>query len=383
MADTKTALVLTEITQQQVREYLNSHPDVLGNHDGLRSYEVAISNMIVQMENLLKEKEEHNDRRIYEAVPAAIRPIFEDEDTSEELAYAAYVALCTFYRRARRHQELETLLTTGKAGFKNKISYQFISLMCQKLKNPNDWTLLEKADHLCQPGVMGYNIGVEHCFAEYVADACENDETRAAYFVKHYMDKAIARVEDAINKSIDENNGKTGYPKFYITKARLLNINAIYGDPGEQETSFNQSQSYIAMAASVEPSMNRKLEYQVIGDRLQSQYYRKTLARSIKRQEEELAAQIRESNVKNLEFLSFFSAIIGLLIAGTQIMMGMKFSEGATLLVALTGCLITAFGAIGFVLHNPSKRWIVNTIVVILGIALTVFALIYGGKYAM
>ena len=92
---------------------------------------------------------------------------------------------------------------------------------------------------------------------------------------------------------------------------------------------------------------------------------------------------MQENNVKNLEFLSFFSAIIGLLIAGTQLMMGMEFAQGATLLVALTGCLMTAFGAIGFILHSSGKRWLVNAIVVILGIALTVLALLYGGHYAM
>ncbi len=384
MAATLEKSKLLKITTQEIEKYLTEHPDLTGNDDSQRAYEMAITDMIVQIENLLQNDDRKNsDEMDVQMVCDTITPLFSSyAPEQEKLAYAAYFSLCTFYRRRSLHDSLEALLKSAPDSFKEKLSYKFVSLMCKKMQNPNDLSLLKQADALCAPDSMGHNYGVEHCFAEYVADACENNETRVPYLIKEYMQKAIDRIESAIEKSSQRNGGES-YPKFYVTRARLLNIKAVYGDPKEQETYFSLGQADIRKAYFLETSKSRQTEYQMTGIRLQSFYYQRTLDRNIKRQEETIEKQIQENNVKNLEFLSFFSAIIGLLIAGTQIMMGMKFAEGATLLVALTGCLITAFGAIGFVLHNKPKRWIVNTIIVILGIALTVFAMLYGGKYAM
>lgn len=355
---------LQELTVACVREYLTTSADITQEGDGTRAYEEAIVSLI------------DNNPWEYDMIRKVMDPLIEEYETAPELAYAAYFARCTFYRRRKMFKELNILLNAPKPGFGNKVSYDFMMLMCKKILDPNDWSLLEEADRLCRPDVMGYNYGVAHCFAEYVADACENNEGRIAYFMKEYMDSAVKRVTDAIQES-------GGYPKFYVTRARLLNILAIYGDSAHQEAYFTQAQHEVALAIEKEKDKNKQIDYQLTGVRLQSKYYERTLGQSIKRQEEILDQQIKENNVKNLEFLSFFSAIIGLLIAGTQIMMGMKFAEGATLLVALTGCLITAFGAIGYVLHSTKKRLLINTIVVILGILLTVFAMLYGGKYAM
>ena len=384
MAATLEQMKLQEITTQEIERYLSTHPDIVGKDDCQRDYEMAITNLIVNIENLLEnDARKNSDEQDAELVRKAIGPLFEGcLNESSELAYAAYIALCSFYRRRALAENLSELLDAAPKSYKGKPMHQFIRLMCNKMLNPNDLTLLDEADRLCEPSVMGTNFGVEHCYAEYVADACENNEARVPYFMTEYMQKAVDRVESAIKKSKEKNNGKA-YPKFYVTRARLLNIKAIYGDPETHDALFEQSQNDIRLALTGEKSKSKQTDYQLIGVRLQSLYYQKTLRQSIKRQEEALDKQIQENNVKNLEFLSFFSAIIGLLIAGTQLMMGMKFAEGATLLVALTGCLITAFGAIGFVLHGCSKRWIVNTIIVLLGIVLTVFAMIYGGMYAI
>lgn len=348
----------------QVKAYLTTNPDVVKQGNGTRAYEEALVRLI------------DDNKWEYETVKAVMLPLIEEYEAAPDMAYAAYFALCTYYRRNGLHKDLNMLLNSPKPGFADRVSYQFMNLMCKKMLDPNDWSLLEEADRLCDPDIMGYNYGVKHCFAEYVADACENNENRVSYFIREYMSNALDRVNDAIKQS-------NGYPKFYITRARLLNIKAIYGEPENRASYFSQVQHDVSLAISREKNKSKQVDYQLLGVQMQSKYYEKSLSQSIKRQEESIEQQIRENNVKNLEFLSFFSAIIGLLIAGTQIMMGMKFAEGATLLVALTGCLITAFGAIGYVLHSGWKRLAVNTIIVLIGVALTVFALLYGGKYAM
>lgn len=360
---TKTAK-LEAMDIPHVREYLTTYPDIVNEGDGTRAYEEAIVRLIDQ--NPWK----------YDDVQAVLSQLIEEHETQPDMAYAAYYALCTYYRRNRLKTDYNTLLNAPKPGFNKKVSYGFLMLMCRKILDPNDWSLLEEADRLCDPEIMGYNYGVEHCFAEYVAEACEKDPSRAVYFVTEYMQKALDRVNDALKQS-------GGYAKFYITRARLHNIKAIYADISQREPYFKQAQNDVELAISREKDKNKQIDYQLMGVRMQSEYYEQVLSKTIMHQEETINQQIQENNVKNLEFLSFFSAIIGLLIAGTQIMMGMKFAEGATLLVALTGCLITAFGTIGFVLHGGVKRLVVNTIIVILGIALTVFAMFYGGYYAM
>lgn len=355
---------LQELTTQYVRDYLTTNPSVLEQGDGTRAYEEAIVHLID--DNAWK----------YEMVQGVFEPLIDEHETEPDLAYAAYFALCTYYRRFGLKQDLNLLLNTPKPGFDQKVSYDFMVLMCKKMLDPNDWSLIDEADRLCDKNVMGYNYGVPHCFAEYVADACENNEARVSYFIKEYMERALSRVNDAIKQS-------NGYPKFYITRARLLNVKALYGEPENRASYFSQVQHDVSLAVSKEKDQKKQITYQLLGVQMQSKYYERSLSQNVKRQEKEIEAQIKENNVKNLEFLSFFSAIIGLLIAGTQIMMGMKFAEGATLLVALTGCLITAFGAIGYVLHSGWKRLLVNTIIVLIGISLTVFALLYGGQYAL
>lgn len=363
MATATKSAKLEALTTQCVREYLTTNPDVTQQGDGTRLYEQAIVHLV------------DDNKWEHDIINNALRPLIDDQ-TDPELAYAAYFTLCTYYRRFKLSHDLNKLLTEATEGFTQKVSYAFMNLMCKKMLNPDDWSLLDEADRLCDINVMGYNYGVAHCFAEYVADACENNESRVGYYMTEYMQEALDRVKYAIKQS-------NGYPKFYITRARLLNINALYGDPANRDSYFTQMQHDVALAVSLEKDQRKQIEYQLLGMRMQSKFFEKTMRQSIQHQEETIDAQIKENNVKNLEFLSFFSAIIGLLIAGTQIMMGMQFAQGATLLVALTGCLITAFGAIGYVLHGGKTRLLVNTLIVIIGIAITVFALLYGGKYAM
>lgn len=355
---------LQELTTQRVREYLTTNSNVVQQGNGTRAYEEAIVHLI-----------DDNAWKV-ESVKKAMEPLIEEYESAPDLAYAAYFALCTFYRRNGLHKDLNILLNTPKPGFTEKVSYDFMSLMCKKMLDPNDWSLIDEADRLCGPEVMGYNYGVQHCFAEYVADACENNESRVSYFLQAYMPSAIERVNAAIKQS-------GGYPKFYITRARLLNIKALYGEPENQASYYSQVQHDVALAISKEPNKNKQIDYQFLGVQMQSEYYEKSLKKTIKYQEEILDQQIKENNVKNLEFLSFFSAIIGLLIGGVQMVTQIEFPASVTLLVALAGCLITAFGAIGYVLHSGWKRVLINTVIVVIGIVLTVLAMLYGVRYAM
>ena len=64
-----------------------------------------------------------------------------------------------------------------------------------------------------------------------------------------------------------------------------------------------------------------------------------------------------------------------------QMLTGMGFQQAAPLILLLTGCLISAFGALGFILHGTKERLKTNFIIVGIGFVLVVTALIYGGIY--
>ncbi len=352
---------LQTLSPDAVKNYFSSQEDIVKNEDGTRAYEEAIVRLIDQ---------NNWDKKTASAV---FTSLISSQDSN--LSYAAFYALCTYYRRHDFKSELRETLFHFAEQFSARASYAFLRLMSRKMSDPNDWSILEDADRLCDPAILGYNYGVEHCFAEYVAEACEKDPARAAFYVSEHLDAALKRVNDALKQSC-------GYPKFYVTRARLQTLKAIYQDGAQKEALFHQAQNDIETAVSREEDDQKKVNYRLIGLQLQSFYYERALAHSISRQEEQVTAKLQEGNVKNLEFLSFFSAIIGLLLAGTQLLLGLTFAQGAALIVVLTGCLITAFGTIGFVLHEK-KRVKINLLIVSIGLLLAVFGMIYGGIYAL
>lgn len=362
--DEKNTGKLAKLDKEHVERYLREKAVHLA--DTSREYEKAVVNMIDQ-----------NKGWTETLVEKQIAPLIKEykDKASEGLAFAAFYAVCTYYRRNKRSGRYNDYLTAYKDDFGKKYAYQFLDLMCKKMLNPDDWSVLDKAERLCAKEKMGNNPGVLHCYAEYVAEACENNPSRAEYYVKRHMEEAVRYLKLAINA--DEN-----YAKFYVTQARLNNIMAIYGPENEREAYFTQAQTEINMAIAKEDNKEKQNQYELRGVILQSNYHAKTLSQGIQNQKEEFERMSREQNVKNLEFLSFFSAVIGLLIAGTQLTSGKDFAQAAQLLVVLTGCLITGFGVIGFVLHGW-KRIFVNVVIVVIGVALVLVAMYYGGVHAL
>lgn len=380
MAETIISPELKALDVEHVKAYLTQHPHIASDKDASRPYEVAVV-------KLIDANTAWNAENVAQVMNALIKP---DNKETPAVAYAAYYALCTYYRRNKNVKEYNQLIKTAPKEFTQRDSYPFLALMCEKMLNPNDWRLLARAEKLCSAKGLKENYGVKHCFAEYVAGACENDPTRISFIIKEYMESALQRVTEAIAESEDtkqttgDENGEqkceNKHAKFYVTLARLNNIKAIHF---EDESCFRLSQSQIEEAIEKEDDSTKRNVWQSMGVQMRSEYYAKTLEKKIAHQEESIQQQFHENNVKNLEFLSFFSAIVGLLVAGIQVTLNMEFRQAATLLVALVGCMITAFGAIGFILHSKWQRWIVNAVIVIIGVALLVLAMRYGAKHAL
>ena len=356
-----------------VRNYLTTDPAITTAGDASRPYEEAVVGLV------------GNNEWTKEEIESVLKPLIEEVGTEPDLAYAAYYALCSFYRRNTYTNEYSALIQSPKNGFKERESYPFLALMCEKLLNPKDWRLLSVAQSLCMAKGLCENHGVKHCFAEYVAAACESDPARMNYLNGEFVKSALEMLEDAIIKS-------QGYPKYFITRARLRNVQAICH---EKEELMLQSQGDIELGIEKEQDLKKKDQYRITGIRLKSEYYAMTLEKKMVQQEtalqkqfeqneDAMQKQFQENNVKNLEFLSFFSAVIGLLIAGTQTVLNMAFPQAAAVLIVLAGCLLTAFGALGYILHgNDEAHGKVNKKIVIIGITLLVIAIVVGTIYAL
>ena len=349
--------ILEKMDEDCVRAYFEKTFTAYPN-DGSRKYEENIVSMI----------DDNTWKR--ENLEEILKKLMGNHAQEPQMAYAAFYALCTFYRRNKYKKEYHTEITTAEESFTKKASFPFLKLMCDKMMNPRDWDLLDTARDLCTAEGLKGNYGVLHCYAEYVAGACENEPERLEHWINKYMTDAMAKLEEAIKCDPE-------YAKFYVTRARLKNITAIFTDSSSE---FKESQQDIEKAINREVMVEKRAEYRVIGTQLKSAFYEKSLLHKIEKQEEDIKQQFHENSVKNLEFLSFFSAVIGLLIAGVQTTLNMNFRQASTLLVALSGCLITAFGAVGFVLHNKKTRWIVNAVIVIIGLVLVALAMMYGEK---
>lgn len=362
MTETAVSPALAVLDADSVRNYLTAHPDIAADNDASRPYEVAVVQLI-----------DKNPWNI-ELVAKVMNQLMEPGKETPAVAYGAFYALCTYYRRNHSVKEYNSLIKSARKDLAQRDSYPFLALMCEKMLNPKDWRLLGKAKKLCSAKGLRDNYGVKHCFAEYVAEACENDPSRADHFIKEYMESALQRATEAVAESEDK------YAKFYVTLARLNNIKAIHL---EDESCFRLSQSQIEEAIEKEDDGTKRNVWQSMGVQMRSEYYAKTLEKKIASQEENIQQQFHDNNVKNLEFLSFFSAIVGLLVGGIQVTLNMDFRQAATLLVALAGCLITAFGAIGFVLHSKWQRWIINGVIIVVGALLLISAMLYGAKHAL
>lgn len=331
--------------------------------DASRAYEQAIVKLIDN-----NDWEEETVKRVMEEL------IQENIARDPDLAYSAFYALCTYYRRNKIVGKYTRLIDAWQEEFKSYASYAFLKLMCDKMVNPHDWELLETAKTLCGEPGLSDNYGVKHCYAEYVADACEADTGRMKHFVETYLQDAKDKLEEAIHADPE-------YAKFYVTRGRLTNVKAVYEI---NKDFFSEALADIDRALKYETKTEKRAEYRVIATQLKNEFYEKQLLAEIEAQEQDVKKQFQENNVKNLEFLSFFSAIIGLLIAGTQTVLNMTFPQAAAVLIVLAGCLLTAFGALGYILHgNDEVHGKINKKIVIIGIVLLALAIVVGTIYAL
>ncbi|MEG0836096.1 MAG: hypothetical protein RR413_11700 [Christensenellaceae bacterium] len=348
-------------------------------NDRVREYEMAITSIVEDADSYA------------ETLCSKLKSIISDEDA--DISYAAFFALVTYHRRQKNVRELEMLFETYSnefkvGGRKSHDSYAFLKLMFDKMShNRNLNRLIEEASNLCE--IMGKeNCGVLHCFSELVAEAYEVRNNGLNTTEEELIKKAISTVTEAINRSKEPNafsdeEPNDGYPKFYFTLGRLYFVGAINcKNRSESLELFNKATHEIDIAVDYEKSAARMADYQIKCSRLQADYYKATIEYEMKVQRKQIDSSLNEMNTKNLEFLGFFAAVVSFTIGSIQIVKEFQFETVATLIIVLTGCLMTAFGGFGFLLHGLNREKLFSTfLVIIFGVMIIVAALWYGRVY--
>lgn len=273
----------------------------------------------------------------------------------EDHAYAAFYCLNIIHRRNRDFTLLERLITAQEARFGVRPTFQHLKVLFTI-----DRGVGRRKEELIQwayedANANADNAGFVHLFADVVASLAEEADTEhERNVVDTWLDDAIAAANRAIRLD-------SRYAKYYATKARLLAFKGQYAE----------SMELIHMAIDTEDSTRpdyaiRLGEYQsrrlwiqarrsdlVLAERsqgaadaLQDRY------NSLRDGLDSATEKIDESNVRNLQFLGFFAALISFTIASVQIAAAQPPNDAIRLIIVLTGGLLVAFSGFGVLLEG-------------------------------
>lgn len=315
-----------------------------------RAYELSITQYVTEIESPTLRKD--------------LNDILASDSYNNEVRYAAFYSLSILYRRNKDISLLENLINSYESQFKEHptFSHLYVLYMKEKGVGRDVIKLISKAYDAYQK--MSLNAGVVHNFAETVTSCYENsDNTTKDLIKKDWLFKANEAIDNAIE--LDRT-----YAKYYCTKGRLLAIDNL----------FSEAKASINRAIDIESSEKsdyviRLGNYQYYLLRVQSEEYKCQIDALVSENEKiiqttkrELDDKFKEHNIKNLEFLGFFSAIVSFTIGSIQIINNQSFENAQSLIIVLFSALLSLFGAFGLILHGFNKRTLPNILAFVIGI---------------
>lgn len=342
------------VDKQAILDFLKTLPD-----ETERKFEVGLTDLV-----------EHNDSK---SIRTELLKILSEDSQSESVIYAAFYCLTISYRRTKDITLLENLIKKYESRFEDKhatFSHVYALFLKEKGVGKDVIRIIQKSYTAYTK--LKKNAGVVHNFADTVVTAYEQSDSKTKSMIKRdWADRADEAVELAIELD-------PMYAKYYCTKGRLLAINE----------KFSEAIESIKRAIDMEDSSEtdyviRLANYQYYLLLVQTNQYSSIMNAQLENHEEmitsakkEIDEKFRESNVKNLEFLGFFAAIVSFTIGSVQIINNQSFENARNLIVVLFAALLSVFSAFGFILHGFGKKSIPNIIVFIIGIII-LFGIVY------
>jgi len=292
----------------------------------------------------------------------------------------------------KNSHEVEKLVKKYRKYFENSEFSAFpfflhLKAMAYKMNNEEEklldalktlYQLVQESDSL---STVGDNSGIFHNFAETVAEILELGITEEK--ISNKLQKEISKetlVQRAREKLEIALRKHPTYAKFYITLGRLYLV----------EGKYNEAIKAIQKGISLEDSSEKDYalrisEYNMyllnakIGLSLQKQT--KNIKREIEKQKESLQKIVEEERIKNIEILSVFTALIGILLASVTFSISMKSSIEAGKTILIMGGTLLIFVLSSFFTLTPSYSkvplpfrymlaFIIAIILILLGLAI-------------
>ncbi len=348
---------------------------IINDLDTSRAYEVAVTDFAKKNDKLLGAKVVNSsDYEIELMIKERIK--CGDIDGAYNLFYAYF----TYHRRHKNLSVLDRLIEDYLSIFKVYSSFRFLNFLFCKQRYPEDKKTPELGEKLIANPLFETNDGVIHAYAEAVAEYVESD-------IKGLAKRRSEQIENALNKINEVIERNRDYAKFYCTQGRLLilsAINSIGTDTNSSEDRYQRAIKAMHEAIDREPSNSgdynlRISQYQFHINEGQRNYGNTVLFNRIVSGQEEIDHKMSRINIKNLEFLGFFIAVISFTLGSLQLASSESVMETAILIITLMSTLLIAFSAFGFILHGVRERsrTIANTIVALMGVIMLIFSLYY------
>lgn len=272
-----------------------------------------------------------------------------DPSMSEQVAFAAFMSALTNYRRRNKAAQTRALIAQCEPRFGHRSLFQFHRAAAGLTRNANEIfaaIAIARAEVDKRPTDAGWL----NAFAELVARGLEEG------LIEDDPDANLLRsARQAADKSIGV---APAYAKYRSTFARLLLLQ------GHHES----ARSAIDMAIELEDDLiadyNIRLSnYLAIRQRITQHEQNKSLAKEIDEARsaihadlERTRAELELSRTKSVEVLAFFSAVIALVLTGSQEAKSLTTSGAQSLLLLLCAVLLISFAGLGAVLYSRVPR---------------------------
>lgn len=401
----------TLLSKQQMYDALKTLPD-----ETQRAFETTVVKQYA-----LQWADSNIEQELQELIALAEK----DAPTEEEkkVAFCAFCVAVNYERRQKNFSKEEELLANCPEEFKHHVFYRHMHLLSkmEELEGMEDIEpsedratqkrRKEKVDQLRailqlaeQNGKdLSGNIGGWHAFAETVALAFENapsmmqslEQERCNADEKAGWHDPLCRgwlyhAIDAVNRAVQidvadkrkadkDKKGAKPYPKFLVTKARLVALSGEFEEAlglikNAIDTEDNQQSDY-----SIRIGQYRAHRQQILARKTAlsgQKILDEQLSATMQEYERKLEEQEKQTIVKNMEFLGLFSGIVSFTIGSLTIgsaVADQSILHAAGLIVVLMGALMGVFAAFGIILHGVvGKKAGRNFFVLLLGIAIVV-----------
>jgi hypothetical protein len=324
------------ITEDEIKNDFSKLSDKSG-----RNYEKEIGSWITK-------KARFED---FEELEGALRKLLHAGD------FDAFFALATLYRRYYKSDDLRKLINDYEKPFLNYgLLVSHLRVMALNLEGgkENCREALKLAERIWTESKEEH-AGIGHSYAESVAKCVQEG----------YVDRScLADGMKAIRKAIELDRG---YAKFYRTRGWL---HFLLGEPEEGQRCYQEAIRY-EKPGTLDFGI-RLAEYRRELDSHNAEQKLRELQKGLAEFQEKakgdqaqlsekltkLQEKAEEIQVRQVEFLGFFTGLLALLLGEYSIMKNSNYEASFALMLTLGGMLLIVFVGFGFILHGPNEwRW--------------------------